>query len=149
MDISDEIITQSAEETREFGQKLATHLKRGECARIICLYGELGSGKTTFVQGLAQGLGITNRLLSPTFIIVRRYQLQDQGKFFYHLDLYRLSQIKELEGLGLTEIFSDKNSYVVIEWAERLGELLPANRLDIHFSTDAEGKHKLKIKEIK
>lgn len=142
-----EIITKSPKETFEFGQKMATNLVLSKHPRIICLYGELGSGKTTFVQGLAQGLGVGGRLLSPTFIIMRRYKMPTEN-FFYHLDLYRLNQSQELDGLGIFEIFTDKNSFVAIEWAERLGELLPENRLEIHFSTDEDGKHKLKLNEV-
>lgn len=111
----------------------------------MCLYGELGSGKTTFVQGFAKGLGIKARLLSPTFIIVRRYIVPKEF-FFYHIDLYRINQPREIEELGLSEIFSDPNAYVVIEWAQKLASL-PKNRLDIHFSVQEDGKHNITITE--
>lgn len=138
MDNNREIITDSAQETAEVGQKLARNL----AGRIICLYGDLGSGKTTFTQGFAKGLGITQRPLSPTFIIVRRYDIPDSEKFLYHIDLYRIANF---DGLGLTEIFSDPNAIIVIEWAEKLGDALPKGRMDIHFTTLADEKHKISI----
>jgi tRNA threonylcarbamoyladenosine biosynthesis protein TsaE len=113
--------------------------------RILCLYGQLGSGKTTFTQGFARGLGITSRLLSPTFIIVRRYDIPSSEQFLYHIDLYRLKNVTEMEELGLDEIFTDLRSYVVIEWAEKLGELLPKHRIDIRFTVVDYGKHKITI----
>lgn len=91
-------------------------------------------GKTTFVKGFAKALGITSRLLSPTFIIVRRHQLLGVARYLYHLDLYRMHELKDMKELGLSEIFADPESIVVIEWADRLGAYLPESRLDIRFS---------------
>lgn len=146
MDFPDNITTKSAEETANLGKELGTKLITNHPEpRTICLYGELGSGKTTFVQGFAKGLGITTRLLSPTFIIVRRYQLSHGFSFLYHLDLYRLSSEKELEGLGITEILSDPSSIVLIEWAEKLVDVLPEKRLDIHFNVLDIGDHRIVI----
>jgi tRNA threonylcarbamoyladenosine biosynthesis protein TsaE len=138
MDTIDTIITKSAEETQKFGQTLADSLmeeraKEKKQPHIFCLYGELGSGKTTFVQGFAKGLGITSRLLSPTFIIVRRYSLNSSQIFFYHIDLYRIKSDTDLIGLGLCEIFSDPSGIICIEWADRLRSLLPKTRTDITF----------------
>lgn len=120
--IEKEIITKSSEETKKLGFDFAKTLQEGD---IVCLYGDLGSGKTTFVQGLAEGLGIKNKIISPTFIIVRKYD------YFYHVDLYR---IESPENLGLIEILNDKSSIVAIEWAEKLGSLTPDKRIDIKFS---------------
>ncbi|MFH0749335.1 MAG: tRNA (adenosine(37)-N6)-threonylcarbamoyltransferase complex ATPase subunit type 1 TsaE [Candidatus Gottesmanbacteria bacterium] len=137
MDKHKTIITESARETQNLGQALAHDVvKRGVSTipHIICLYGDLGMGKTTFVQGFAKGFGITTRLLSPTFIIVRRYKLKKQNRFLYHIDLYRMLEAKDMATLGLSEIFADTDNIVVIEWADRLGDLLPKERLDIRFS---------------
>lgn len=142
------IITQSSQETKELGKELAASVGRGAYPRIICLYGQLGSGKTTFVQGFAQGLGLATRLLSPTFIIVRRYSLPEPEKFFYHVDLYRIQQEGELNALGLVEIFADDQAYVAIEWAERLGGLLPQRRLDMHFALQEDGRHAIQIADM-
>lgn len=140
MDIPKTIITKSTEETKKFGANLA---KIGD-KRILCLYGDLGSGKTTFTQGFAQGLGITKRLLSPTFIIVRRYTL-GATKFFYHIDLYRMKNMSDINELGLSEIFNDPGNIVVIEWAERLEALTPENRLDVHFSVQKDERHTITL----
>jgi tRNA threonylcarbamoyladenosine biosynthesis protein TsaE len=130
------------------GEALARYLgDRGEGSRMLCLYGHLGSGKTTFTQGFARGLGITSRLLSPTFIIVRRYQIPHRKNYLYHVDLYRLHIVSELEGVGLPEIFSDLASYTVVEWAERLGGLMPRKRIDIRFSTAQDDSHVITIEE--
>ncbi len=157
MDTDREIITQSAQETANLGQELGNYLrtqnaelndpKRGQAgATVVCLYGELGSGKTTFAQGFAKGLGIKNRLLSPTFIIVRRYLLSQPSGFLYHLDLYRLQKEEELAGLGLSEVLATSEAYILVEWAEKLGRLLPSRRMDIHFSINNDGSHLVKIK---
>lgn len=145
----EDIFTKNSVETSDFGKSLAQKLlnERGEAGPVvICLYGELGSGKTTFAQGFAKGLGITSRLLSPTFIIVRRYDLPgpDSG-FLYHLDLYRIKSVGELQDLGLKEIFSDKKSYILVEWAEKLGTNLPEKRIDIRFKVLENGDHEIKV----
>ena len=147
MDFSNNITTKKPEETARVGEELAHHLmNRG--GAILCLYGQLGAGKTTFTQGFARGLGITTRLLSPTFIIVRRYQIPTNNFFLNHVDLYRLQTLPEMEGIGLPEIFSDCASYTVIEWAERLGELLPKNRIDVHFRTAQDDTHDIRIEGL-
>lgn len=149
-----DIVTKSPKETERIGQELADTLNdrkargRAQKALAVCLYGELGSGKTTFIRGFAKGLGVTGRLLSPTFIIVRRYVLSRWYEFFYHLDLYRVQNEKELEELGLSEIFSSPRSVVTIEWAEKLGKLIPKRRVDIHFTVLPNGIHKVSIEKI-
>jgi tRNA threonylcarbamoyladenosine biosynthesis protein TsaE len=140
MDIDREIITESAEETAKEGKELAGNIRAGD---TLCLYGELGSGKTTFVQGFAKGLGITTRLLSPTFIIVRRYDIPASEKFLYHIDLYRLTKMEDFDELGLDEIFANPRSFVVVEWAEKLEGMLPNDRIDIRFETLTDGTHKI------
>ena len=122
------------------GKRLADYLKK---PLPICLYGDLGSGKTTFVQGLAKGFGITSRLLSPTFIIVRRYQLKEPFSLFYHIDLYRIESNLALEGLGISEILSDALSVIAIEWAEKLGDFIPKRRLDIRLRALSNGTHEI------
>jgi tRNA threonylcarbamoyladenosine biosynthesis protein TsaE len=150
MDHIDTIITKSAQETKNVGQKLATAVNESivldsKGASIFCLYGELGSGKTTFVQGFSQGLDIPSRLLSPTFIIVRRYHISGKISFLYHIDLYRMKNVLDLESLGLAEIFSDPSAIVLIEWAERLESLLPKKRTDIYFSVISEEEREIEI----
>lgn len=147
MDNPREIITQSPAETAQLGQTLADLVMKREVPRILTLSGELGSGKTTFLQGFAKQLGLTSRLLSPTFIIVRRYQLTKYFSFFYHLDLYRLKSKVELTGLGLAEIFTDPVNLVAVEWADKLGTWLPKSRLDLNFQVLDEEQRKIILKK--
>ena len=147
MDFHNQIITKNPEETAQVGEELARHLARRGAPRVLCLYGELGSGKTTFTRGFARGLGITTRLLSPTFIIVRRYQMPKKENYLYHVDLYRLHSVSDMEGIGLPEIFADSVSYAVVEWSERLGEL-PKGRLDIRFMSLQDDTHVITIEGL-
>jgi len=126
-------ITNSSGETRELGQDFAKTLRNKD---VVCLYGILGSGKTTFVQGLAQGLGIKNRIISPTFVIVRNYRIKrndSKVKNFYHIDLYRMENEKDIGSLGIEEIINGKNSVAVIEWAEKLKKRCLGKGIGIEF----------------
>lgn len=148
MDYHQERITKTARETSAIGEELARSIVAGaEDRRILCLYGELGSGKTTFTQGFARGLGIPSRLLSPTFIIVRRYGVPG-NQLLYHIDLYRLGNEVATEELGLKEILTDPNVFVVIEWPEKLGSAQPQKRLDITFKTLEDGRHSIWIQKL-
>ena len=115
-------------------QKLASDFAKtligGE---VITLSGDLGFGKTTFIQGLAKGLGITRRIISPTFILSRSYSLFDK-KIFYHIDLYRLQEGDAGEILGLHEILHKPDTILAIEWPERLGSHMPKKRIKIIFT---------------
>lgn len=137
-------ITKSYKETRKLGEKLAEEIKKGT---VVALYGDLGSGKTTFVQGFAKGLKIKKRLISPTFIILRTYKIRlktknlklktsvQEVKNFYHVDLYRIQNGEDIREIGLDEIIENGNDIVAIEWAEKLGDFLPKKRIDIHFKS--------------
>lgn len=138
-----EFISNSSVETQIFACELAHKLLPGD---IIFLSGNLGSGKTTFTQGLAQGLGITKRIISPTFIIVRSYILSFKTfKNLYHIDLYRLESEKDTESVGILEILKEKNSIVVIEWPEKLGKFMPKNRLAINLKVLDDNKRAISI----
>ncbi|MCS7172525.1 MAG: tRNA (adenosine(37)-N6)-threonylcarbamoyltransferase complex ATPase subunit type 1 TsaE [Armatimonadetes bacterium] len=113
--------TRSAEETRQLGRRLGAALRPGD---VVALVGELGSGKTTLVQGVAQALEARGRVASPSFLIVHEYR----GRLpIYHVDLFRLRP-EELEPLGLEELF-DEGGVVLVEWAERAEHLLPPDAL--------------------
>lgn len=152
MDIFETTITKSPEETATLGEMLGSWIrKKGTLlsqAAVVCLYGELGSGKTTFVQGFGKAIGITSRLLSPTFFIVRRYSRAAGSGFFYHIDLYRVMDEKELVELGFPELFADPDSMVLIEWAEKLGRLLPKHRIDVQFSVLSDESHQIAMKKL-
>jgi len=141
--MSEEIfITTNTEQTQELALDLAKKLKSGD---FLAFFGDLGSGKTTFIQGLAKSLGVKRRIISPTFIIVRTY-LINSGTF-YHIDLYRTQSKDDLFGLGIDQIVQDKTSIVAIEWAEKMGDMLPQKRIELHFKNLAENKREIKIKK--
>jgi len=141
-----EVITKSARETQKLGERLSASLKPGN---ILALYGELGSGKTTFIQGLARGLGVKRRIISPTFVFIRQYSINHKlAKILYHVDLYRINKTSEAQGLGLEEIFTDELAIVVIEWADRIKEILPKKRIDIYLDYLEENKRKVNIKGL-
>ncbi len=133
-------ITKSAQETFELGQKLADSLKDGG---VICLYGELGAGKTTFTQGVARGLGIKRRIVSPTFIFIRSYELPATGHLLYHIDLYRINSLDDAKSLGIEEILSDPQNIVLIEWPEKVKEILPEKKTDIYFEYLNENERRI------
>ena len=135
--------TNSADETQKLAKKLAKKYQNGA---ILALVGPLGSGKTTFTQGFAQGLGIKNRILSPTFILKRQYHLpQNHDGQLFHIDLYRLDEIKQLEALGLSEIFTNPKNIVLIEWAEKLGKLLPPKSIIVKFKQISENVREIEV----
>lgn len=133
------LITNSARETQELAEKIAKLLKGKE---ILCLFGQLGSGKTTFTQGLAKGMGIKSIYVnSPSFILMRKYE----GRLpLYHFDLYRIKSTQELCNIGYEEfLYSD--GVAVIEWAERMAGLLPQGHLGVEFSFLKEDQRQIKI----
>ncbi len=112
----------SSEATKAFAGKVARRIARlplrGNRAQIITLAGNLGAGKTTFIQGFAKGLGLRARITSPTFVIMKRYTLK-KGKYrnLFHLDAYRMGGMEDLLPLGMADILSDPHNIVLIEWA--------------------------------
>jgi tRNA threonylcarbamoyladenosine biosynthesis protein TsaE len=118
-----DFLSQSSEQTRHLGMRLGAHLQAGD---VICLQGELGAGKTTFVQGLAAGWGSLDAVSSPTFVLVNVYRRSDGGQLF-HFDTYRVESAPEAEELDLDAMLS--SGPLVIEWPERMAGVLPAERL--------------------
>ena len=135
------LIAKSAKETQDFAKKFAKNLKG---SRVIALYGDLGAGKTTFVQALAKELGIKNKLISPTFVIMREYERQ---KFkLFHIDLYRINSEDEIFDLGILELFSSPRNIIAIEWAEKIEKLLPKNTKRIYLKYLGENKRSIEVK---
>ncbi len=115
----------SEKETKKLAEDLAKHRTSG----VIALTGELGAGKTTFVQGFAKGLGLKDKIISPTFVLIRQHKF---GKrILYHIDLYRLENNINIKQLGIEEIISNPNNLVLIEWAEKIEKNLPKNTIKI------------------
>ena len=110
---------------------------------VICLQGNLGAGKTTFVQGIAQGWGSLDSVSSPTFILVNIYRRADQSQLF-HMDAYRLDSIPEAEELDLDSMLAD--SALIVEWPERMNGLIPAERLWVQLEHVDEEEREMKFK---
>ena len=129
--------TSSPDETRAWGRNFASQLKPGDC---IALIGELGSGKTCLTQGICEGLRVTDRVNSPTFILVNEYTgvQGDAGAIkIYHFDLYRLGGEEELVDLGWDD-YLDGDAVCLVEWADRAAGLIPKDAIEIRIDAPEE-----------
>lgn len=117
--------TYSETETKKLAARLAKKINKG----VIALTGELGAGKTTFVQGFAKGLKIKDKIISPTFVLIRQHKIPNSKKVLFHIDLYRLDGRINIKHLGIEEIINSDN-IVLIEWAEKLKDL-PAGTTNV------------------
>jgi tRNA threonylcarbamoyladenosine biosynthesis protein TsaE len=144
--LKSEFLSSSAEETHNFGKDFAKEiLKTGlqKNAVVLCLRGELGGGKTAFTQGFAKGLGVKERVLSPTFVIMKRFKINNNFKALYHFDCYRIRNPKEMAFMGFKEIISNPKNIVVIEWAENIKKALPKDSIWIDFEVISESQRRL------
>ncbi len=120
-----EITSARPEETEDVGERLGRTLEPGA---VVALTGELGAGKTCFIQGLVRGLGVTGRATSPTFVLINQYP----GRVpVYHVDAYRTESLTELMDLGLLELLGG-GGVTIIEWADKLESLLPPEAIHVH-----------------
>src|SRR3989338_5149079 len=126
------MIAKSIIETEKFAENLVKNLK---FPSILGLSGELGSGKTAFTKFLAKYLGVKESIISPTFTIINSYKIQNTKYKLIHIDCYRLLNPEKLLDLGFNDILQDKNSIVVIEWAERVKNFLPKIEGNFKFLT--------------
>lgn len=131
-------------ETKAFAKEFARSLKIGD---VLCLYGELGAGKTTFTRFLVEALGFGDRVMSPTFTIVRSYSKNNTGSFkINHIDLYRLESSKSIKEIGIDELY-ETGAVTIIEWPEKLQGDLPTKRYDIFFSITGENSRTIEYKK--
>lgn len=157
--IMKEFITQNPEQTRKLGELLTKEIRGGG---IICLKGELGSGKTTFTQGFLKELGVKGPYTSPTFVVLKEYKLATNNKQLttkkkkklsvvsgklsvYHIDAYRVKS-KDILNLGWKEIIDDKNNIIIIEWADRIKKIIPKNAVWIIFKWIDNNTRKIILK---
>ena len=140
-----EIISNSVQETKKFAKEISKKTKQGQ---VVALKGDLGSGKTTFSQGFAKGLGIDQHVGSPTFKLVSEYVGSSLN--LYHVDCYRLNSLQEFLNLGGENLLLPDNGITLIEWADIIQELLPKGTIEIEFSRvkDNPNKRKLRISGI-
>jgi tRNA threonylcarbamoyladenosine biosynthesis protein TsaE len=127
-----DFISRSPEQTRRIGMRLGALLEPGD---VLALTGDMGAGKTTFVQGIAQGWGSTDSVSSPTFVLVNIYRRAD-GKRLHHMDAYRIQSALEAEDLDIDEMLS--SGTLIVEWAERIQPALPDEFLSVQLSWVAD-----------
>ena len=141
--MAQEIICKDEEETRKFAKNLATVLRKGD---VIVLSGELGSGKTKFVEGILECFGLENEISSPTFTLVNEYH--NDKIDIYHFDLYRVSDIYEFENIGGEEYF--EKGICIFEWGELIEDVLPNHYLKISIDKDYDNEsiRKLKLEPV-
>jgi len=160
-------LTVNPSQTRKLGEILAKEVLKTkplrEKAFVFGLEGGLGGGKTTFIQGFAKGLGIKNKILSPTFVIIKKFPISNkrarldprrgregrgrgvvQFSNFYHIDCYRIKKPKEVLALGFKEVISNPKNIVAIEWADHIRKILPKDALKLKFEFINQNKRKIK-----
>jgi tRNA threonylcarbamoyladenosine biosynthesis protein TsaE len=138
--------------TRKVAESLAKELASSTLknrACVLALEGDLGGGKTTFLQGFAKALGIRDKILSPTFVIMKKFKIPARKKLFfknfYHFDCYRTQNEKDILALGFLEIISDPSNIVAVEWSEKIKKILPSSAIKIKFGFINEEERKIEI----
>lgn len=149
-----ESITDNFQETRKLGGLLALEIESGRRqvpasgkAQVFCLEGDLGAGKTTFTQGLLEGLGAEGPYTSPTFLIMKHYEVKIQNpktkvQNIYHFDAYRVGE-EDILSLGWEELVSDPENVIIVEWPERIEKILPERSVRIKFEWLDENRRKI------
>ncbi len=132
-------LTKSAEETRLVAKKMAKEIGGG----VMALVGDLGAGKTTFTQGFAEGLGIKERIISPTFVLMRQHQIPNTKRTLYHIDLYRLEELESIKQLGINELVFE--NIVLVEWGDKAKDLLPGDTIWINFKNTGENSREITV----
>jgi len=149
MQSSLKILSHSPVQTQKIAQILVKTLldQKSSPPHIFALQGNLGAGKTTFIQGVGKSLKIKGRILSPTFLIIKSFSLRKNPHFknFYHIDCYRLEKAEEILTLDFKKIIQDPKNLVFIEWPERIKKLLPKNTLWINFKVVDKNKREITI----
>ena len=141
-----EISTHTLEQTKQFAAEVVGRLAPGDKgAMILALHGDLGAGKTAFAQGVAAALGVTELVASPTFVIEKIYDLPASAAFrrLTHIDAYRLAGGDDLAKLGFADICADPANLIVLEWPERVADILPEGVIPIHFTFMSEAVRKI------
>ena len=136
-------LTNTSSETKKLGAKFAKTLRNKD---IILLYGALGAGKTTFVQGIAEGLGVTDRILSPTFVLQRSHKVRSSHfENLNHIDLYRIEGVSQVQNLGLSVVIKEDKSITLIEWADKLSGFDHKKGYKVYFKYLNENEREIRI----
>src|SRR3989344_7044795 len=164
-----QLISNSPKDTNKIAQILADKIlntKANKTATVVAIEGELGAGKTTLVKGIAKALGIKTHITSPTFVLLKQYEIPSKAKSLkskvikvaslrplpldlrqlIHIDAYRLKDHHDLVALGIKEIISDPKNIVLIEWSERVKPILPSKRIKVHIDHVGENERRIEIK---
>ena len=145
------IITNSEQETFDFAKNFAESLRGGE---VIGLSGDLGAGKTIFSKGIAAGLGVKDNVNSPTFVIMKKYEIKNQKsclpsgtakiRNLIHIDAYRLNSAEDIKAIGADEYFEKPDTITIIEWPENIKKILPKNTIYYHIKNITADKREIK-----
>lgn len=138
------MLTRSAKETIRLGKEFAGRLRKGD---VVALCGDLGSGKTTFTKGIGNGLGVKDALHinSPTFVLIKEYE----GRLpLYHLDLYRLNDLKDIEDIAVEE-YMYGDGVTIIEWAEKAKKILPKKHIVVKFKVKGAEEREIRIEDLR
>lgn len=141
------IKTKIADETKQLGEEIGRSLLQD--GGVVALYGELGSGKTTFVLGLSGVYEVEDKVSSPTFVLQKEYKVDDKKysiNKIYHIDLYRLPEYTNDE-LGINDLASEGKNIIIIEWADRMQDILPKKRIDIYFSYLSPNEREITVED--
>lgn len=155
-------ISKSVRQTKKIAADLAHKIIKTKKGAVIALEGELGAGKTVFVKDFAKALGIKSKIKSPTFNLMKKYEifpsgktqstktkLQTNSKFLIHLDCYRVRNYRDLETLDLKSLFNSQENIILIEWAERVREILPKKHITVHIDHISRNERKIQITKSK
>ena len=138
-----EVVLKSLKDTQKLAVKLAKEILPKGYPSVIALYGDLGAGKTTFAQFFARALGVKEKILSPTFLIIKVFELENKNfRTLTHIDTYRMKSARDLLALGLKEIIKNKENITIIEWPEKIEKYLLANTIRIKFEVNSSSKRK-------
>jgi len=149
--------TENLKETQKLGKELAEEILLQKLknppaggATVLALYGDLGGGKTTFLQGFAKGLKVKEKILSPTFVIMKNFKIPQTTNYslqtinaFYHFDCYKINRAEEIQELGFAEIIKNPKNIVAIEWPEKIKKYLPKECLKIKFKFIDQNKREI------
>jgi len=142
------MITDSPKQTQKIAELLVkTLIKTENHPTIFCLQGNLGAGKTTFIQGVAKALKIKEKITSPTFVLMKNFALDKKFPFtnLYHFDCYRFDKPEEILVLGFKEIIKNPENLIFIEWPERIKKFIPKNAVWINFKVMRKNKREIKL----
>jgi tRNA threonylcarbamoyladenosine biosynthesis protein TsaE len=141
-------ISKDSEDTKKIAEKLVRSLEVGERAVVLALYGDLGAGKTTLAQNIGEYLGVHDPIQSPTYLIEKIYELRrSPWQHLVHIDAYRLDDESELLSLGWREIVNKPENLIIVEWADKVGNILPDDAIHIHIRHVSEHEREIEISQ--